>query len=72
MALVLAHPQPGTIARAGGVECPRCSEFFGFLFRPTVSIKPQRALRLSTGTIVIENPTVVCAICADRGVETIL
>lgn len=37
-----------------------------------VTIRPQPALRMASGTIVIENPVVICATCADRGVETIL
>jgi hypothetical protein len=71
--VVLAYPQPGSHDHhPAGVTCASCTAHYGFTFRPTVTIRPQRAMRLPSGAILIENPTVLCAQCQARGIETVL
>lgn len=64
--------KPGLVHRPTGVICPVCTQFFGFDFRPMVTIQPTHCLVLSSGSLVIDNPVIVCAQCRERGVETIL
>lgn len=70
--LTIVPKAGGEQPRPSGVVCPVCSDHFGFRFRPLVTIKPAPALRLASGSIVIDDPTVICAICAERGIETVL
>lgn len=64
--------KPGLVHRPTGVVCPTCTSHFGFEFRPKVTIQPQHCFVLASGSVVIDNPVIVCAQCRDRGVETIL
>jgi len=59
-------------ARPVRLRCPACSDRLGVDHRPRVTIRPQHALVLASGTVILENPTIVCATCAGRGVETVL
>lgn len=69
LALVVTPAAPH---RPTGVICPVCTSFFGFPFRPKVSIQPTECFVLASGSVVIDNPVIVCAQCRERGVETIL
>ncbi len=54
------------------LTCAPCSELLGVTHRPRVTIRPVHALVTAAGTIIIENPVILCATCLNRGVETVL
>lgn len=70
LALVHSSPAPGSYPE--GVVCGPCSEYFGFAFKPMVTIKPQRAMRQPDGSIALDQPVILCSQCERRGHRTIL
>lgn len=70
--LVLVPPSPGLPDRPGRIVCEACSAHFGCQIVPKVTIRPQTAIRLASGAIVIEAPDVICSSCLGRGLETVL
>ena len=71
-AIIYSLPLPAQPPRPSLLVCPRCTKLLGVVHHPRVTIKPQVALVLGSGAVLIENPVIVCATCASRGEETVL